>query len=61
MPVRPLSVVVFLRVLVLHHCGLIHVCVLGLLAYKQSLLEGLRTERRWFHMTFATDDQRKGA
>lgn len=29
-------------------------------AYEQSLSEGLRTERRLFHMTFATEDQREG-
>jgi len=29
-------------------------------AYEQNLSEGLRTERRLFHMTFATDDQREG-
>ena len=30
------------------------------IAYEQSLSEGLRTERRLFHMTFATEDQREG-
>jgi hypothetical protein len=30
------------------------------LAYEQSLSEGLRTERRLFHMTFATEDQMEG-
>jgi len=29
-------------------------------AYEQGLSEGLRTERRLFHMTFATKDQREG-
>jgi len=29
-------------------------------AYEQSLSEGLRTERRLFHMTFATEDQKEG-
>lgn len=36
-------------------------CVLVVVAYEQSLSEGLRTERRLFHMTFATEDQREGA
>ena len=49
--------------------GLIHVfvvcvraCLVGgwVVAYEQSLSEGLRTERRLFHMTFATEDQREG-
>lgn len=42
--------------------GLIRVCVHGyvVLAYEQNLSEGLRTERRLFHMTFATEDQREG-
>ena len=33
------------------------------LAYEQGLSGGLRTERRLFHMTFATEseDQREGA
>ncbi|THH14799.1 hypothetical protein EW146_g5577 [Bondarzewia mesenterica] len=29
-------------------------------AYEQNLTEGLRTERRLFHMTFATHDQKEG-
>jgi len=29
-------------------------------AYEQGLSEGLRTERRLFHMTFATADQKEG-
>jgi hypothetical protein len=31
------------------------------LAYEQGLSEGLKTERRLFHMTFATADQKEGA
>ena len=31
------------------------------IAYEQGLSEGLRTERRLFHMTFATADQKEGA
>ncbi len=31
------------------------------LAFEQGLSEGLRTERRLFHMTFATADQKEGA
>jgi hypothetical protein len=57
--VRPLAF--FLPALVLHYCGLIRACVL---AYEQSLSEGLRTERRLFHMTFkfatVTEDQMEG-
>ena len=30
-------------------------------AFDQGLSEGLRTERRLFHMTFATADQKEGA
>ena len=30
-------------------------------AFDQNLTEGLRTERRLFHMTFATNDQKEGA
>lgn len=33
----------------------------GVVAFEQSLSEGLRTERRLFHMTFATADQQEGA
>jgi hypothetical protein len=33
----------------------------GFVAYEQGLSEGLRTERRLFHMTFATADQKEGA
>ncbi|KAI0058036.1 enoyl-CoA hydratase [Artomyces pyxidatus] len=29
-------------------------------AFEQNLAEGLRTERRLFHMTFATQDQKEG-
>lgn len=29
-------------------------------AFEQNLTEGLRTERRLFHMTFATNDQKEG-
>ena len=36
-------------------------CMVYGLAYEQSLSEGLRTERRLFHMTFATEDQSEGA
>ena len=32
-----------------------------LVAFEQGLSEGLRTERRLFHMTFATADQKEGA
>ena len=40
--------------------GLIRCVCAWPLAYEKRLSEGLRTERRLFHMTFATKDQREG-
>jgi enoyl-CoA hydratase len=48
----------------LAHCFSPHFCVVSsvrYVAYEQGLSEGLRTERRLFHMTFATTDQKEGA
>jgi hypothetical protein len=62
MPVRPF---IFLLIDSLICDGLcVRPCVRAcwlVVAYEQSLSEGLRTERRLFHMTFATEDQREGA
>ena len=54
--------VFFLTLLWFDSCVRVRVpCMVHGLAYEQSLSEGLRTERRLFHMTFATEDQREGA
>ena len=29
-------------------------------AYETTLAEGIRFERRWFHSTFGTEDQKEG-
>ena len=50
MPVRQFRAGLVPRVDSYHH-----------LAFENGLSEGLRTERRLFHMTFATADQKEGA